>query len=45
MGIGSIFIDQLSTFHVLKKVQPMLASKSSTVYHEVSEVLRKKGTI
>jgi hypothetical protein len=33
--IRTIFIDQLPTFHVLKKVLTMLASKSSIVYHLV----------
>jgi hypothetical protein len=31
--------DQLPTFHVFKEVQIMLASKSSTVYHQIWEVL------
>jgi hypothetical protein len=39
LGIGIVFIGQLLTVHVLKKVHPMLALKSSTVYHQISEVL------
>jgi hypothetical protein len=42
LGIGAIFIEQLPTFHVFKNVHIMLASKSSTVYHEISEDLRIK---
>jgi hypothetical protein len=42
LRIGNIFIDQLPNFHVFKKVHSMLALKSSTVYHQISEVLRIK---
>jgi hypothetical protein len=34
-GIGTIFTDQLQTFHVFKKVHSMLASRSSTGYHQI----------
>jgi hypothetical protein len=39
LGAGTIFIDQLPTFPVFKKVHTMLASKSSTVNNQISEVL------
>jgi hypothetical protein len=35
LGTGTIFIDQLPTFHVIKKVHTVLASKSSTVCHQI----------
>jgi len=38
LGIGTIFIHQLPAFHVFRKVDTLLASKSSTVYHQVPEV-------
>jgi len=38
LGLGTIFIDQLPTFHVFKKVHIMLASESSTVYHQIWKV-------
>jgi hypothetical protein len=42
-GIGTIITDQLPTFHVFKKVHTILASKYSTVYHQVSKVMNKKA--
>jgi hypothetical protein len=35
LGIGIIFIDQVPTFNFFKKVHIMLASESSTVYHQI----------
>jgi len=37
--IGTIFIDQLPTVHIFKRVHTMLASKSLAVYHKISEGL------
>jgi len=34
LGIGTIFTDQLPTFHVFKKVHTMLASKFSAGYYQ-----------
>jgi hypothetical protein len=42
-GIRTTFIDQLPTFHVFIEVLTTLASKSSTVYHAVSELFQMKG--
>jgi len=39
LGIGTIFIDQLLTFQIFKTVHTKLPSKSSTAYHQISEVL------
>jgi hypothetical protein len=41
LGIRTIFIDQLPTF-IFKEVHIMMASKSSTVYHQIWEVLWMK---
>jgi hypothetical protein len=41
-GISTIFIDQLPTYHALRKVHSILASEFSAVYHVVSQILRMK---
>jgi len=41
-GINTIFIDQMPTYHVSKKVHLMLASKFSTVYQPCSLAVLNK---
>jgi len=42
LGIGIIFIDQLPTFHVFKKVHIMLASKSSSLPSNLRSLMNKQ---
>jgi len=44
-GISIIFIDQMPTYLVFKKVHSVLASNYSTVYHIVQQSLRRKENI
>jgi hypothetical protein len=40
---GTIFTDQLLTYHAFRKMHTIQASKYSAVCHQISEVLRKNS--
>jgi len=42
LGIGNIFVDQLSTFHVFEKAHIVLASKSSSLPSNLRSLMNRK---